>query len=64
MPVRFESLPIGTAFRFRGRRFVKLAVSRAEDGNRVRTAFLPDTDVEQEPKTEPQSGNSASDLNG
>jgi hypothetical protein len=52
--MRFEDLPVGTAFRFRGRRFVKLALSMTEDENRIGTIFLAETEVEQEPKTEHQ----------
>ncbi|SPE60102.1 hypothetical protein SBV1_370086 [Verrucomicrobia bacterium] len=42
----FADLPIGARFLCRGRRYVKLALSMAEDEDRTGTIFMDDVKVE------------------
>ena len=46
--IRFEEVPVGSAFQFRGKRFVKVALNLAEDENRKGNLFLAETQVERE----------------
>ena len=43
--MKFYELAIGARFEFRGRRFVKEAMSMAQDEERMGTIFLGETDV-------------------
>jgi len=43
--IQFQEIPIGQFFEFRGRRYEKLALSRAGDEDRNSTIFLAQTEV-------------------
>jgi len=45
MTVKFQKLPVGALFEFRGRRYRKVALSMAHDEDRCGNIFQDQTDV-------------------
>lgn len=49
MTVKFNQIPVGARFEFRGRRYQKVALSMAHDEDRYGNVFLDYTEVIPEP---------------
>ena len=55
--MKFESVPFRARFMFRGKRYLKTAMSMPQDENRVGTIFQAEAEVEPIAEEETASGN-------